>query len=175
MNTCCITQLSKICIVCELIFNVNAKLLGYVIDGFIYEFIFSTLCIYMLFIFSCFNAQLPLPHTYGHSLVHRMLIVSKIFAMVGTGNKVITGILWNLTWHNDIRPSPAELTKWQDLLGGIPKWKIVTRCAICCISPTKFFFSDRQSEEKMTIKIKNGMVKYIIVKWCCLTTKWKCK
>ena len=43
-----------------------------------------------LFIFSCFDAQLPQPHTYGDALVHMVprSIVDEIVVIVGSGNNV---------------------------------------------------------------------------------------
>lgn len=44
--------------------------------------------------------------------------------------QVMSWILCNLRWHNDMEPSPDELTNWQHLLKGISDWKIDTRCWI---------------------------------------------
>ena len=84
-------------------------------QGFAHEFIFSTLIVQTLFVFSCFDAQLSWSHTYGHALVHTLLIVRRIIAMVEI-----------LEWYNCVKPSPDELAKWRHHPGSILNSKIVT-------------------------------------------------
>ena len=118
------------------------KLLDYVTEpGFIYEFIFSTWCIHTsiysihlftpLSMFVC-RIWLTLWWTF-QALFYFMLYscvvvvpwcicVSEILTMGVSGDKIKSGfgffdMLW---WHNGIRPSSDELTKWQHLQGEFP-------------------------------------------------------
>ena len=57
--------------------------------------------------FSCFDAQLFYPLTYGRALFHTVLIVSAILTKVGS-DKMSNHALYSL---NDVGPSLDELAK----------------------------------------------------------------